>query len=127
MRREYNSRISERANRSLNRRAAVVAVEKRMIALIAAFLIVTVMILCTSISAYANSQTGSKEIHKYYTSYEIQSGDTLWTIADEYLGNSDIDKEDYIKEIRELNHLASDDHITCGQHLTVAYYSAEQK
>lgn len=127
MKRAYNNRISERANRNLNRRAAVVAVEKKMIALIAAFLIVTIVVLCTSISAYANSQTGSKEIHKYYTSYEIQTGDTLWTIADKYLGNSDMDKEDYIHEIRELNHLTSDDHITSGQHLTVAYYSTEQK
>lgn len=59
---------------------------------------------------------------KYCTSILIRSGDTLWSIAEEY-ADQDIysSKLEYIKEIKVTNHLTSDD-IRQGSYLLVTYY-----
>lgn len=59
--------------------------------------------------------------YKYYTSIRVSSGDTLWDIAKEY---SDISS--YIAEVREINHLSSNQ-ITDGMYLCIPYYSEEYK
>lgn len=64
--------------------------------------------------------------YKYYTSYEIQPGDTLTSIAQEYTKNSDVKTADYIKEIMKDNNLSSDN-ITAGKNIIITYYSFEQK
>jgi LysM repeat protein len=68
----------------------------------------------------------SKEIYKYYTSIQVESGDTLWSIADKYASSEYSDRDTYMKELLALNHL-SDTTIHSGQYLTVAYYSDIQK
>ncbi|MBE5909644.1 cell division suppressor protein YneA [Pseudobutyrivibrio sp.] len=66
----------------------------------------------------------SREVYTYYTSYEIQPGDTLWSIADQYMGPDYIDKEEFIENIKELNHMSTDS-ITAGKHLVIQYSSYE--
>lgn len=61
---------------------------------------------------------------KYYTSIEIQPGDTLWSIAAAYMSPEYDSVQDYIDEVKELNQLGPD-HIHAGQYLTVPYYSRD--
>ena len=70
--------------------------------------------------------TASKDhpSYKYYTSIQIEKGDTLWSIADTYMTSEYDSIQDYIREIKELNHLGPDD-IHAGQYLTIPYYSGE--
>ena len=58
---------------------------------------------------------------KYYKSIEIKAGDTLWSIAEEYRDINSETVNEYIKVLKEMNHLLSDD-IHEGQYLTVVYY-----
>ena len=58
---------------------------------------------------------------KYYTSIKIQKGDTLWSIAEEYMTQEYENTRDYIDEIIRLNHLSSDK-IHYGKFLVVPYY-----
>ncbi len=62
--------------------------------------------------------------HKYYTSIQVQKGDTLWSIADTYITDEYADKNAYIEEICTINHI-SGSIIHSGQYLTVPYYSGE--
>lgn len=64
--------------------------------------------------------------YKYFTSLEIKSGDTLWSIASRYADEAYITVEDYIREIKAINHLPSD-MIVEGHYLTVFYYSDHYK
>ena len=67
----------------------------------------------------------SREVYTYYTSYEIQPGDTLWSIADQFMGPDYTNKEDFIANIKSQNHLLSDD-ITAGKYLVIKYSSYEE-
>lgn len=64
--------------------------------------------------------------NRYYTSIEIHSGDSLWSIAREYSKGGDINLEDYLKELKHMNNL-KDDTIHSGQYLTVMYFSEAQE
>ena len=121
MRRVYNEKISQKANDSLNQRA-----RKVMIA-IACILIVSLLILLgSSIRTFASSRD-NKPLHKYYTSIQIEKGDSLWTLSDKYIVDGVYSKDDFIKETSELNHLTNQDELHAGDYLTIAYYSTEIK
>ncbi|MCI8402846.1 MAG: LysM peptidoglycan-binding domain-containing protein [Lachnospiraceae bacterium] len=64
--------------------------------------------------------------YKYYTSILVESGDTLWEIAGQYLGGYEGSRETYIQEVIRLNGLQGD-RIQAGQYLTIFYFSQEYK
>ena len=126
MRRVYNEKISRKANDSLNQRARKVMIQKRVIA-IAGILIVSLLILLeSSIRTFASSRD-NKPLYKYYTSIQIEKGDSLWTLSDKYIVDGVYSKDDFIKETSELNHLTNQDELHAGDYLTIAYYSTEIK
>lgn len=78
------------------------------------------------ISSGKSNAASSDNSYKYYTSIEIQKGDTLWSIAEEYITAEYGSVQDYVTEIKALNGLG-DDRIHAGQYLTISYYSPEEK
>lgn len=64
--------------------------------------------------------------YKYYTSVEVQPGDTLTSIAKKYITPEYASVEEYVEEIMEYNHL-SNDTIHSGRYISVMYYSDELK
>lgn len=86
-----------------------------------------IVVICLSASSVVWANNKKEEtIYIYYTSIEIQPGDSLWSIASKYCFDMNMGVNDYINEIKELNHLSSDV-ITSGQYLTVMYVSGEYK
>lgn len=63
---------------------------------------------------------------KYYKSIEIEDGDTLWGIAEEYMGDHYDSVPEYIAELKDINQLVTDD-IQSAKYLTVVYYDSEFK
>ena len=122
MRREYNSKISEKANTSLNRRYAIVKIQKAIIAAIIIIAISIIVLLNSSIHAFADSKD-NLPVHKYYTSIRVEEGDTLWSIADEYSDKSNMTKTEYIKEICSINNISEEIH--SGENIIVSYYSTD--
>jgi cell division protein YceG involved in septum cleavage len=125
MRRVYNDKISDKANKSLAKRAAVVRHQRRVLAIVVITIIFFGILLGTGISALANSDRGNTQ-YKYYKSICIEEGDTLWDIADEYIKGTNIDHNTYIQEICELNSIYADE-IHAGDYIIVSYYSDELK
>ena len=76
------------------------------------------------ISASRSEASLEQRSFKYYTSIQIQPGDTLWSIASTYMSPEYDSLQDYIDEVKKLNDLGPD-HIHSGQFLTVPYYSHE--
>lgn len=71
----------------------------------------------------SNAKDKNSQIsYKYYTSITVSKEDTLWSIAEKYMDKEHYDSmNDYIKEVKNMNHLKNDI-ITYGEHLIVPYY-----
>lgn len=116
---EYRSRqYKERRVRQLRRRFILFAMT-----------VVLVVLLAVSYRAILSHATAEGEVqYKYFTSIQIQYGDTLWSIAEEYIADCDAyaSAADYVDEVMSINHLR-DEKILSGQYLIVPYYSSEFK
>lgn len=88
------------------------------------FVIATILIGGT-ISGFAGTHEQQHTAqYKYYTSIVIEPGDSLWEIASKYMTSEYKNIEDYMFEVKTLNHLI-DDEIMAGEYLTIPYYSTE--
>ena len=124
--RKYNYKISEKANESLRKREVLVRKQKMIVAIIVVLLVSLGVLFGTRMSALASSKADVSSYNKYYTSIKIETGDTLWSIADEYVENFNISKEEYIEEVCLLNGISKDE-IHAGDYIVVPYYSNEIK
>ena len=124
--RKYNHKISEKANESLRKREAVVRKQRTVLVVMIAVLVSLGILLGTSISTLASSEKDISSYNKYYTSVKIESGDTLWSIADEYIDNVDVSRAEYIDEICDINDISEND-IHAGDYIVIPYYSDEIK
>lgn len=71
------------------------------------------------VDAHESKPVASSE--KLYKSIEIEKGDSLWSVAEEYRDHNTETVFEYIDTLKEINGLYSDD-IHEGQYLTVVYY-----
>ena len=124
--RKYNHKISERANESLMKREAVVRRQRNCLAVAIIIVVALGILLGTSMNALASSEKDISSYNKYYVSIRIESGDTLWTIADEYVDGFNLSKADYIAEVCQINGI-SENNIHAGDQIVVPYYSQEIK
>lgn len=97
----------------------------RRLAAVAFALILTVIfagVLGNGLAEAGSRGTESAE-KKLYKSIQIEAGDTLWSIAEEYRESPYDSIYDSIDELMRINGLDSDQ-INAGEYLTVAYYDA---
>lgn len=86
-------------------------------------IILLVLTLLFSVGLFSKTVTAhnrSKRM-KLVTSIEIENGDTLWSIASDYISYEYDDMNDYIEEIKKSNGLHSDS-IHAGNYLVIPYY-----
>jgi len=99
------------------------AAQKRVAVLFCS--IVAVIMICSVMFGAIHTQAAPAELtNKYYTSIQIESGDTLWAIANEYITDEYTDMNEYIREVCSINHI-SEDEIHAGQYIVVPYYAAD--
>ncbi|MDF2869337.1 MAG: hypothetical protein K0R05_912 [Anaerocolumna sp.] len=84
---------------------------------IATILVISLLLASTNVNA-EKLQSSSKHI----TSIQIEKGDTLWSIASQYITDDYKDMNEYIKEIKQTNGLSSDT-IHEGRFLVIPYYA----
>lgn len=91
--------------------------------------IAVVLVLAFTLSYHALLTHANTELenisYKYYTSVQVQPGDTLWSLADRYADSEHYaSQEQYITEVMNTNHLTGED-ICAGNYLILPYYSTE--
>lgn len=92
----------------------------------AAVLVIGFLItLATAVPANANAAREGDR-YKYYTSVYVSQGESLWSIASEYWTKEYPDIQAYIREIKRLNGISSDN-IQSGKYLCIPYYSEALK
>lgn len=105
-----------------NCRKAAYRIKKQLLTAILFFMIVlTGLVLGSSLlKTYQAKASNAYEEVIYYKSIKIAENDTLWTIADKYMGDKFEDKQSYIEEVKRLNHLTGDT-ICTGSYLMIPY------
>lgn len=84
---------------------------------------IAVVMTCSIMFGAINTQAApAATADKYYTSIQIQAGDTLWGIANEYMTDNYTDVNVYIEEVCTINHITRDE-IHAGQYIIVPYYA----
>ena len=107
----------------MSKRARVSRLKIRFAIILGIILMASVIFFSVLVSA---KEKDPKEAgYKYYTSIQINQGDTLWTIAERYCENPG-EIRSYVKELKSINNLERDE-IHAGNYLTVVYYSEEYK
>lgn len=97
-----------------------------LIFLVVTFLIFFIIFLSDSIFSRASNMEEHQIYYKYFKSIEVQQGDTLWDIAKDCKGESQLEIKRLVTEIKQMNQL-SGNQIVAGQHLMVPYYSTDFK
>lgn len=89
-----------------------------------ALTIITLLIIITVSYFLSGNVSADNNIHyyKYYQTYTVQNGDTLWKIAGKFALEES--RSEYIKEVANLNDM-SGTYIVAGQKLVIPYYSTE--
>ena len=92
-------------------------------------ILISFLLTVANIIFFFSGRVNAKEekpMIKYYTSIEVNQGDTLTSIAkDHIVGYSSV--SDYIDEVKFMNSLKDVDDIRAGQKLYIPYYSTEIK
>ncbi|MGN0382697.1 MAG: LysM peptidoglycan-binding domain-containing protein [Eubacterium sp.] len=86
------------------------------------FLIILVAAAITITALSVIPAKGGTVNNKYYKSIKVESGDTLWTIADEYMTGGDCSRSEYIEEIKSMNGL-TDETIHAGKYIVICYWN----
>ena len=83
-------------------------------------ILATVFVITGCLKANQVKASSAKEENVYYKTIQVEEGDTLWTLADQYMGSNSFDRQQYIDEVKEMNHL-TDDTIESGSYLMIPY------
>ena len=89
-------------------------------------LIIGILIVFSVSGLVTNARsTSDKQEYKYFMNYELESGDTLWSIAKIYADHHYASIEEYIEEICIINSIDRDAYLISGTSLIIPYYSLE--
>ncbi|MBQ0004258.1 MAG: LysM peptidoglycan-binding domain-containing protein [Clostridiales bacterium] len=84
------------------------------------FVLLVTMTLVFGIVSLCSNTTEAASVNTF-AQVTVQSDDTLWTIASEYVDDS-MDIRDYIDEIREINDIGNNESIYVGEQIFVPIY-----
>jgi len=82
--------------------------------------LIIAFIIFNKATAVTNAKDFKSTSQKYYTSVQIENGDTLWSISKKYKPDG-ISTKEYVEDLKSMNSLASDN-IDSGKYLTIYYY-----
>ena len=112
--------LSYKERLEISKRRRAEQIRKRIIMVCLVVMVFATTVLAITQRASADTPDTRK---KTCTSYEIQPGDTLWSIAETYYTEECQDFRTYIDEIKRTNNMY-DDKLISGNHLIVPYYKA---
>ena len=79
-----------------------------------------ILILAGGFRVTSKASAASRPVQKNYYSVRIQSGDTLWSIAETCCGSSRVSEvRKMVTELKQMNHLLNEDSLQAGAYLMV--------
>lgn len=123
--REMYPEIRELRN-ALHKRKRTMQLRRRILTLsfITVIMIISFAAFFFTFNANAGNTSDDTVLYKYYKSVQIQNNDTLWELAKENYSAQKQSIKEYIREVKQINHLDSDE-IIAGNYIILPYYSSE--
>ena len=91
-------------------------------------LIMAILIVFSVSGLDTNARSASdKQEYKYFMSYELERGDSLWSIASENCDTHYDSIEDYMEEICIINSISAESDLIAGTNIIIPYYSFDFK
>ena len=103
--------------------------QQRIRSIISIFALIFSILVVFAVSGLVTNARSTSDLpeYKYFTNYELESGDSLWSIASENIDEHYDSIEDYIEEICIINSVSYDTELIAGSSLIIPYYSNEFK
>ncbi len=114
-------------------RREIIARRKRKEQIKGFFSITALLISIVIVFTISGVRTNARSIndlpeYKYYMSYELEYGDTLWKIASIYCDYNHYDSiEDYMEEVCLINSISTETNLLSGASLIIPYYDQNFK
>lgn len=99
-----------------------ITLRKTRMWLIGGLILLTLLILSMCFFTKTVTAKGNRERTKLVTSVEVKKGDSLWSIASNYMTAEYDDVNEYVEELKKSNGLTSDQ-IHAGNFIIVPYYA----
>ena len=107
----------------INRRQALIGA-----VILASFMILFVGVFAIRSKAGSPADYDDTVYYKYTTMYRVCAGDTLTSIAEQYMDDVHYSSvSEYVSEIRQMNQMYFSDEIKAGELISICYYSTEYK
>jgi len=103
--------------------------KRRQVQILASMIGVIALTIFTLTLSAGEINAGSdlnKHTYKYFTTVYVETGDSLWSIANKYATKESGDLDMYIKEIQDINSLKGTK-LRQGSYICVPYYANEHK
>lgn len=103
--------------------------QQRMRSIFSLSALVIGIIIVFSVSGFVTNARSTNDIqeYKYFMNYELEYGDSLWSIANQNYDSHYDSVNDYIEEICIINNITPDSKLRAGCSLIIPYYSYEFK
>lgn len=99
---------------------------RRIVVIGALITVMLISFILGRVIVHARNNSSSADMTPYYTNVTVRNGETLWSIAEQYIDYGASDSiYDYMEQLSELNHLTSDN-VYEGQKLVVVYYQHDR-
>lgn len=85
----------------MNRRKMALRRRMRMVFVAIVLILIGILVIPVSHFKVAASEKNRQQIE--YKTYVVRAGDTLWGLADDYMGENFEDHQDYIRDVMRAN------------------------
>ena len=82
---------------------------RQFLIIIAAFFAAVCLFLLGGSWMRSSQVKASSNQQVYYKSVRVSAGDTLWDLADDYMGTAFENKNEYIDQVKKINHITEKD------------------
>ncbi|WP_026490673.1 LysM peptidoglycan-binding domain-containing protein [Butyrivibrio sp. XPD2002] len=123
-RNNYVSENDRYKRAALAKRRRERAARRRLVILGVMTSVIIFMAIILSFSFSSDASSKNNEQYKYYTSVSVNVGDSVWTIAEEYMDDLHYrSTKEFVNDIARINKISPDTMLKAGTNLIVPYYS----
>ena len=123
-RNNYVSENDRDRRAALAKRRRERAARRRLVILGVMTSVIIFMAIILSFSFSSDASNKNNEQYKYYTSVSVNVGDSVWTIAEEYMDDLHYrSTKEFVNDIARINKISPDTMLKAGTNLIVPYYS----